>query len=126
MKSIAGRPEEEWILDNNSQHYPMLLAGADRSKDQSYFLSGVKSEAFHNIIFPLGHLSKSQNQQHHTEHDKGDDQYHQQLSVRDIAKHANIPTATKRDSMGKCFIGKRNFTNFMSQYISEPSMPGAR
>ena len=91
----------------------MLLADVDRSKDQSYFLSGVKSEAFHNVIFPLGHLSKSQNQQHK-----------QQLSVRDIAKQVNIPTATKRDSMGICFIGKRNFTNFMSQYISEPSMPG--
>lgn len=123
MRSIAGRPEEEWILDNNNNESnnnnnshrsrPMLLAGVDRSKDQSYFLSGVKSEAFHNVIFPLGHLSKSQNQQHK-----------QQLSVRDIAKQVNIPTATKRDSMGICFIGKRNFTNFMSQYISEPSMPG--
>ena len=65
IRSIAGRPEEEWILDNNnndsnknnnSYRCPMLLAGVDRSKDQSYFLSGVKSEAsitssFHWVIY---------------------------------------------------------------------------
>jgi len=116
MESISGRPEEEWILNNNnksssSNHYPMLIAGADRSKDQTYFLSGVKSEAFKNVIFPLGQLAKSQSQQ-------------QQQSVRDIAHQANIPTASKRDSMGICFIGKRNFGNFVSQYMPEPTTPG--
>ena len=120
MESIAGRPEEEWILNNNSSnnspssnHYPMLIAGADRSKDQTYFLSGVKSEAFQNVIFPLGHLAKSQSQQQQ-----------QQPSVRDIAHQANIPTASKRDSMGICFIGKRNFGNFVAQYMPEPTTPG--
>jgi len=128
MDSIAGRPEEEWILNNSdsnngdspssNHYYPMLIAGADRSKDQTYFLSGVKSEAFKNVIFPLGHLAKSQittteNRQQHSQH-----------SVRDIAHQANIPTASKRDSMGICFIGKRNFGNFVSQYMPEPAMPG--
>ncbi|EED86582.1 predicted protein, partial [Thalassiosira pseudonana CCMP1335] len=80
----------------------------DRSKDQSYFLSGVKGEAFRNVIFPLGHLAKSQTQQ----------------TVRDIAHQAAIPTASKRDSMGICFIGKRNFGQFVSQYLPEPPAPG--
>ena len=129
-ESIAGQPEEEWVLNNNSNNnnnnsqylgtsYPMLLAGEDRSKDQSYFLSGVKTEAFRNVIFPLGHLAKSQSQQQPTT----TDQHHQQ-SVRDIAHEANIPTASKRDSMGICFIGKRNFGNFVKQYLPEPAMPG--
>ena len=125
MESISGRPEEEWILNNSnstsSDHYPMLIAGADRSKDQTYFLSGVKSEAFKNVIFPLGHLAKSQSQQHH-QHTTTEENHPQ--SVRDIAHQANIPTASKRDSMGICFIGKRNFGNFVSQYMPEPTTPG--
>jgi tRNA-specific 2-thiouridylase len=44
--------------------------------------------------------------------------------VRDIAREANIPTASKKDSMGICFIGKRNFGNFVSQYLPEPAAPG--
>ena len=39
------------------------------------------------------------------------------MSVRDIAQIANLPTSTKPDSMGICFIGRRNFTNFVSQYL---------
>jgi len=127
MDSIAGRPEEEWILNNtsnspSSNHYPMLIAGADRSKDQTYFLSGVKSEAFKNVIFPLGHLAKSQSQLHTTT--EKNRQQQQKQSVRDIAHQANIPTASKSDSMGICFIGKRNFGNFVAQYMPEPTTPG--
>uniref|UniRef100_A0ABD3MZ98 Uncharacterized protein n=1 Tax=Stephanodiscus triporus TaxID=2934178 RepID=A0ABD3MZ98_9STRA len=157
VESIAGLPEEEWILptnsdDNNgnvfdshntgappSQHYPMLIAGADRSKDQSYFLSGVKADAFRNVIFPLGHLAKKSGTDVVYRHDDEEESFedndavnrnrHRFTSVRDIARHANIPTATKRDSMGICFIGKRNFVNFVSQYLprqpsSSTSRPG--
>jgi tRNA U34 2-thiouridine synthase MnmA/TrmU len=125
--SLEGRPEEEWVLNN--QHTasqkdnppPMLLAGADRSKDQSYFLSGVKGEAFRNVIFPLGHLAKSQ-----SANTNADSSYNNtaQQTVRDIAHQAAIPTASKRDSMGICFIGKRNFGQFVSQYLPEPPAPG--
>ena len=40
----------------------MLLAGADRGKDQSYFLSGVRAEAFREVVFLLGHLARSAGQ----------------------------------------------------------------
>jgi tRNA U34 2-thiouridine synthase MnmA/TrmU len=144
LESIAGRPEEEWILNNNNLDAktttmtmqpsppPMLLAGSDRSKDQTYFLSGVKGEAFRNVIFPLGHLAK----QHHHQQSKSSDSHvvnssdstinnnnneiiHNHQTVREIAQNAQIPTATKRDSMGICFIGKRNFGQFISQYLPE-------
>ncbi|KAL9187157.1 hypothetical protein ACHAXT_010877 [Thalassiosira profunda] len=114
-ESIADRPEEEWLLDTTADAFrnPLLLAGADTSKDQSYFLSGVASEAFRNVLFPLGHLSKSKS--------TGFDNHQ---SVRDIAREAGIPTASKRDSMGICFVGKRDFASFVSQYLPEPAQPG--
>ncbi len=130
LESISGLPEEEWILHNNdhtstasstsSMHCPMLIAGADTSKDQSYFLSGVKMEAFRNVIFPLGHLIKSDFQ---TDIDCRNSHTntinHHPQSVRELARIANIPTATKRDSSGICFIGQRNFGNFISQYLHD-------
>ena len=127
MKSIAGRPEDDWILNNHLQSCshapppPMLLAGADRNKDQTYFLSGVKGQALRNVIFPLGHLEKrhSATPKLNSNTDKGSPQ-----TVRDIAVKANIPTASKRDSMGICFIGKRNFGQFVSQYLPETPQPG--
>ena len=36
----------------------MLLSDADRGKDQSYFLSSVRTEASREVVFPLGHLAK--------------------------------------------------------------------
>jgi len=123
-KSLLGRPEEEWILDNRRNEHspllPILLAGVDRGKDQSYFLSGVKAEAFHNVLFPLGHLIKNEGKGS----ENSSDDVHIQQSVRDIARDANIPTASKRDSMGICFIGKRNFGKFVSQYVARPPVPG--
>ena len=120
-KAIAGRPEEEWILNNHPRshdhsHPPMLLAGADRTKDQSYFLSGVKGEAFRNVVFPLGHLKKSR-----VADSSRDDR---PSSVRDIARESKLPTASKRDSMGICFVGKRNFGKFVSQYLPRSPVPG--
>eukprot|EP00985_Skeletonema_marinoi_P028066 scaffold23914_cov138-Skeletonema_marinoi.AAC.2 len=127
IDSISGRPEEDWILDNHTQSsgdvppLPMLLAGVDRSKDQTYFLSGVKGQALRNVIFPLGHLAKSQSA---TQVDNNNDNDNSYQTVRDIALQANIPTASKRDSMGICFIGKRNFGQFVSQYLPETPQPG--
>ena len=62
--SIVVRPEDAWILDNNPHgsdgtdgaRHTMLLVGANRGKDQTYFLSGVQVEAFGNVLFPLGYL----------------------------------------------------------------------
>ncbi|EJK48984.1 hypothetical protein THAOC_32180 [Thalassiosira oceanica] len=117
-ESISGRAEEEWLLAETETEGighlpPMLLAGADRGKDQSYFLSGVKTESFRDVIFPLGRSYKSQQPTSSS-----------QPTVRDIAIEAGIPTASKRDSVGICFIGKRNFGGFMSQYMPEPPRPG--
>lgn len=81
------------MLGNRS----VLLRGKDINKDQSYFLSHVSGASLSDVIFPLGNMCKSE--------------------VRKIALEQNLSTANKKDSVGICFIGKRNFKNFLSQYI---------
>ncbi len=75
----------------------LLLKGADPGKDQSYFLYTLKEEILNQVLFPIGHLPKSE--------------------VRRIAKDIGLPVHDKKDSTGICFIGKRNFKTFISQYI---------
>jgi tRNA-specific 2-thiouridylase len=74
-----------------------LLKGFDPNKDQSYFLHAVKQEAFRKVLFPVGHLLKTE--------------------VRALARKCNLPTSEKKDSTGICFIGKRDFKPFVSQYL---------
>jgi tRNA-specific 2-thiouridylase len=75
-----------------------LLKGVDPGKDQSYFLYTLKREILQKVLFPIGHLPKSE--------------------VRRLAIQAGLATAAKKDSTGICFIGERNFTKFLSQYVS--------
>ncbi len=78
-----------------------LLRGLDPNKDQSYFLCQVRSEVLEEVLFPIGHLPKAE--------------------VRKIALEANLSTAKKKDSTGICFIGKRDFREFLSQHLkAEP------
>ena len=79
-----------------------LLKGLDNNKDQSYFLNSIPGEVLSKVLFPLGELEKPQ--------------------VRDIARKFDLSTKEKKDSTGICFIGERNFENFISQYIR--SRPG--
>ena len=74
-----------------------LLRAKDSNKDQSYFLAYVGKDKFKNVIFPIGDLEKP--------------------DVRKIAVEAGLATATKKDSTGICFIGERNFTKFLENYL---------
>jgi tRNA U34 2-thiouridine synthase MnmA/TrmU len=104
----------DWLPSYEAET-PLLLSAADGSKDQSYFLSHVDGNAFRNVLFPLGDLFKQKQQTPGT----------QQKTVRQLAEEANLPTAFKKDSMGICFIGKRNnFGNFISQYTEHNHAPG--
>lgn len=79
-----------------------LLRGIDNNKDQTYFLSQLSQEQIENVLFPVGDLEKSE--------------------VRKIAEEYNLITAKKKDSTGICFIGERNFTKFLENYL--PNIPG--
>lgn len=76
---------------------PTLLRAKDSNKDQTYFLSQLKEEQLKNVLFPLGNLTKEE--------------------VREIAIRENLATARKKDSTGICFIGERNFSEFLSNYL---------
>ncbi len=74
-----------------------LYKGSDPNKDQSYFLYTIKASSLQKVLFPIGHLLKSE--------------------VRRIAKEAGLSTSEKKDSTGICFIGKRDFKEFTGQYL---------
>ena len=74
-----------------------LLKGMDGSKDQSYFLHGLTQEQLQNALFPVGDMTKAQ--------------------VRAIAQENGFINAAKKDSTGICFIGERNFREFLKSYI---------
>ena len=79
-----------------------LLRGVDSNKDQTYFLCMINQEQLRHSLFPVGHLTKPE--------------------VRKIASEANLYTAKKKDSTGICFIGERNFKQFLKNYL--PAKPG--
>ena len=79
-----------------------LLRGADPAKDQSYFLHRLTQAQLARVLFPVGHLLKSE--------------------VRRIAQQAGLPNHAKKDSTGICFIGERPFREFLNRYL--PRDPG--
>jgi len=79
-----------------------MLRGKDENKDQTYFLNQLSQEQLQKVMFPIGGLEKSE--------------------VRQIAERAGLTTAKKKDSTGICFIGERNFKEFLGQYL--PAQPG--
>ncbi|MBP1999022.1 tRNA-specific 2-thiouridylase [Paenibacillus shirakamiensis] len=78
-----------------------LLRGVDNNKDQTYFLNALNQDQLSKTMFPIGHLPKPE--------------------VRRIAEEAGLYTAKKKDSTGVCFIGERNFREFLSQYLPAKS-----
>jgi len=74
-----------------------LIRSADDNKDQTYFLNQLTNRQLDNVLFPVGNLEKGM--------------------VREIAIKNNLPTATKKDSTGICFIGERKFREFLANYI---------
>lgn len=74
-----------------------LLKGSDPGKDQSYFLYTINEAALAKVMFPIGGILKK--------------------DLREIARKHGLATADKEDSTGVCFIGERNFKQFLSQYI---------
>jgi tRNA-specific 2-thiouridylase len=83
-------------------HYCQVAGGqlrkaVDGNKDQTYFLYAVQKDVFANVLFPIGHLPKPQ--------------------VRELAWYFDLATSAKKDSTGICFIGERNFKDFLSHYI---------
>ena len=76
-----------------------LATAKDPLKDQTDFLSQLDSHQISKLMFPIGHLMKSE--------------------VRDIARNAHLPSAERKDSQGICFLGKINYNDFLRRYLGE-------
>lgn len=88
------------VIHDGDKHY--LLRGVDDNKDQTYFLSQLNSKQLAKALFPIGDMLKP--------------------SVRELAAKYDLEVASKKDSTGVCFIGERNFKEFLMNYI--PANPG--
>ncbi len=79
------------------QGLSVLRKSLDSSKDQVYFLWTLTQDDLDHTLFPIGHLKKTQ--------------------VRILAEKYRLPTATKKDSQGVCFLGPLDMKDFLSHYI---------
>ncbi len=82
-------------VDRDGKVY--LYKSHDKNKDQTYFLNQLSQEQLKYALFPLADIDKSE--------------------VRKIAKELGLVTAEKKDSTGICFIGERNFRQFLKNYL---------
>lgn len=80
-----------------------LLRAVDQNKDQTYFLYALNQFQLSHALFPVGHLPKPE--------------------VRRLAEEAGLLTHNKKDSTGICFIGEKDFGQFLSRFL--PAQPGA-
>lgn len=81
----------------------MLKKAKDDNKDQTYFLYRITREALEKTLFPLGGLLKSE--------------------VREEAKKRGLFTASKKESMGICFVGSVGIREFLSEFVQ--TKPGS-
>lgn len=83
------------LVDRDGKVY--LYKSHDKNKDQTYFLNQLSQEQLKYTLFPLADIDKTE--------------------VRAIAKELGLVTAEKKDSTGICFIGERNFRQFLKNYL---------
>ena len=83
--------------DENGDIRSTMLRGIDDNKDQTYFLCQLNQKQLEKVLFPIGEYTKPQ--------------------IREIAEKYNLATAKKKDSTGICFIGERDFNEFLSRYL---------
>ncbi|WP_262708141.1 tRNA 2-thiouridine(34) synthase MnmA [Sunxiuqinia elliptica] len=84
-------------FDKDGETIYQLRAGEDNNKDQSYFLCQLNQDQLSKALFPIGHLDKPE--------------------VRRIAAEQELPTATRKDSQGICFVGKVDLPTFLQQQL---------
>ena len=76
-----------------------LSTAKDHVKDQTYFLGQINYMQVSKLMFPIGHMLKSE--------------------VRKLALEAGLPSAERKDSQGICFLGKIHYNDFIKRYLGE-------
>jgi tRNA-specific 2-thiouridylase len=104
LGSVALAKEAHPASDGRGRpsHNFTLLEGADKNKDQSYFLALLSPAQLADARFPIGDLKKPE--------------------LRRLAREAGLANADKKDSQGICFIGQVKMTDFLRTYV--PDHPG--
>ncbi|XP_016986527.1 mitochondrial tRNA-specific 2-thiouridylase 1 [Drosophila rhopaloa] len=93
-----------FLESNTPQKEARLLIPADAFKDQTFFLAGIPRNSLQRTMFPLGDFQKSQ--------------------VKALATKIGLQRlANKKESTGICFVGKRNFKEFIREYITSKNGP---
>lgn len=93
----TGHYARRQTIQKDGKKIHRLLAGIDAGKDQSYFLCQLDQHQLEGVLFPVGEFTKPQ--------------------VRQMAAHANLPVATRKDSQGICFVGKVDLPIFLQQKL---------
>jgi tRNA-specific 2-thiouridylase len=75
---------------------PLLRAGADPAKDQSYMLARLSPGELDRLWFPLGELEKPR--------------------VRELARRANLPVAERPESQDLCFLAGTRQDEFLRRH----------
>lgn len=97
-KNSSAEPEEFLgAAPREVTHGSRLLRPKDDNKDQTYFLYRVTGEALSKTLFPLGDYTKDE--------------------VREMARERGLFTASKKESMGICFVGQVGIRDFLGQYV---------
>ena len=74
-----------------------LLRGADRAKDQSYFLWGIRADVVPRMRTPVGTLTKQE--------------------TRDVARRHGLAIAEKAESQEICFVPDGDYVNVLAQRL---------
>lgn len=74
-----------------------LATAPDAVKDQTDFLAQISYSQLSHLIFPLGDMTKDE--------------------VREAARLADLPNASRKDSQGICFLGKIDYSDFLERHL---------
>ncbi len=88
----------------DTRQQPHLLRGADRQKDQSYFLAFLTRPQLAGACFPLGEMQKSE--------------------VKAWAASEGLHPLARQESQDACFISDRGYTDFLTDQLGTISSPG--
>jgi tRNA-specific 2-thiouridylase len=94
-KVASGHYANVQLIDNKY----VLKTSHDPVKDQTYFLAYLTQVQLSRALFPIGKYKKSE--------------------IRNIAEKFNLPTQTRRDSQGICFLGQIRFKEFIKHHLGE-------
>jgi tRNA-uridine 2-sulfurtransferase len=93
--SSLSQPSENGDRQDPCPTRYLLKRGRDLKKDQSYFLFSLRQDQLARAMFPLGEKTKS--------------------DTREVARHCNLKTADKEESMEICFVPDNNYGKFLQQ-----------